>query len=624
MCHSAVAAVLPQTTASAPPWGGNSNTLDFNDLKQLGPSSASDLLGTGLGLRWSSFSGDALGGPDLRGFGENSSSRTLVLLDGRPLNRPDLGEADWSQIPVGQLESATVLRGAQTVRHGGSAAAGVISLKTIAPTATPSGGVSLGAGSFGETQADAWASAPLHDWRFLGAASLDSTEGWRRHSAENVRRAWVKTVSPERDGIVWQAEAGVTSQTTELPGGLASGGYPATPRASFAVDAEARQTTLHAGLSPVSSASAPLTWEAPFRAESRRLESDFDGIYADSRLDSLLWQPVLSWDAAPWRWESGASLGFDTLNYTGWRSRARTQASSHAHLERLNAGAFLRAERDIGQGWKASAGTRWEGQSVDARNRPVTGPGAFDGHTTGSGPSLAAGLDWAGPAGRAWLDGATIRRFPVLDEIASYQGFALSRPFNAALRPETGLSLETGAAWQPAPGWETKAGAFALWLDNEIAYDFVPNLNTNLARTERFGSELSVSRSWETLRLGASAGLVQARQVSGPYAGRDVCLVPGWTSGVFAAFTPTESLSLRWDTRWSGAAWEGNDPANTQPRLPGHTVSDARLTWKPAHAWSCNFLVRNVFDEEYASKKYAGLWYPANPRSLFASLAWSF
>jgi len=54
----------------------------------------------------------------------------LVLLDGHPVNDPMTGSADLSSVSVATLESATLVRGAGSARHGSGALAGVLLLRS--------------------------------------------------------------------------------------------------------------------------------------------------------------------------------------------------------------------------------------------------------------------------------------------------------------------------------------------------------------------------------------------------------------------------------------------------------------------------------------------------------------
>ncbi len=73
-------------------------------------------------------------GASLRGLGPNGAGRTLVLLDGVPLNDPFGGWVYWSRVPTGYLQKIEVLRGGASDLWGSSALAGVIHLLTAAPT----------------------------------------------------------------------------------------------------------------------------------------------------------------------------------------------------------------------------------------------------------------------------------------------------------------------------------------------------------------------------------------------------------------------------------------------------------------------------------------------------------
>jgi outer membrane receptor protein involved in Fe transport len=67
-------------------------------------------------------------GVTLRNFGPSGASRTLVLLDGIPLNDPFAGYVLWSQVPVAAIDSVIVQPGSGAGLFGNSALAGTIFL----------------------------------------------------------------------------------------------------------------------------------------------------------------------------------------------------------------------------------------------------------------------------------------------------------------------------------------------------------------------------------------------------------------------------------------------------------------------------------------------------------------
>ena len=73
-------------------------------------------------------------GVSLRGLGASGASRTLVLLDGVPLNDPFGGWVPWARVPVESLERVELVRGpAAATAWGNYAMGGVVNLVTRKP-----------------------------------------------------------------------------------------------------------------------------------------------------------------------------------------------------------------------------------------------------------------------------------------------------------------------------------------------------------------------------------------------------------------------------------------------------------------------------------------------------------
>jgi outer membrane receptor protein involved in Fe transport len=74
-------------------------------------------------------------GVSLRGIGPSGVSRTLVLLDGIPLNDPFGGWVYWNKVPLESIERIEVTRGGGSGVYGNYALGGVISIITRRPEA---------------------------------------------------------------------------------------------------------------------------------------------------------------------------------------------------------------------------------------------------------------------------------------------------------------------------------------------------------------------------------------------------------------------------------------------------------------------------------------------------------
>jgi vitamin B12 transporter len=103
------------------------------DLDRLGASSVADALRfiPGVSVKDAGTIG-SLQSVFLRGA---SSTQTLVLVDGRPIDDPDIGAVDFSSIPVSGISRIEVVEGGASTLYGSSAIGGVINIITEHPSA---------------------------------------------------------------------------------------------------------------------------------------------------------------------------------------------------------------------------------------------------------------------------------------------------------------------------------------------------------------------------------------------------------------------------------------------------------------------------------------------------------
>lgn len=75
---------------------------------------------------------DTQAGVGMRGFSGRGSSqaRTLILLDGQPLNDGYTGQLSWATLPIGEVDRVEVARGPFSSLYGGNAMGGVVNILT--------------------------------------------------------------------------------------------------------------------------------------------------------------------------------------------------------------------------------------------------------------------------------------------------------------------------------------------------------------------------------------------------------------------------------------------------------------------------------------------------------------
>ena len=89
--------------------------------------------------------------PQIRGgsgFSSGMGSRVLIRLDDIPFLRPDAGRPMWSFIPMEDVKSIEVYKGASSVLFGSSALTGAINVLTAYPSMTPKTKITLHAGIY--------------------------------------------------------------------------------------------------------------------------------------------------------------------------------------------------------------------------------------------------------------------------------------------------------------------------------------------------------------------------------------------------------------------------------------------------------------------------------------------
>jgi iron complex outermembrane receptor protein len=119
----------------------NVTVLTREDIERSAARTVDDLLrqipGFSLFRRSSSLvANPTTQGVSLRGIGPSGVSRTLVLLDGVPLNDPFGGWVYWSKVPLESIERIEVVRGGGSALYGSYALGGVINIVTQKPQAT--------------------------------------------------------------------------------------------------------------------------------------------------------------------------------------------------------------------------------------------------------------------------------------------------------------------------------------------------------------------------------------------------------------------------------------------------------------------------------------------------------
>ncbi len=84
----------------------------------------------------------------MRGLSGNDQGRTLILLDGVPLNKADGGTVNWNRINRDNIGEMVVIKGPGPAKYGSSAMGGVIEMNSVRPEQPVAGAISASYGTY--------------------------------------------------------------------------------------------------------------------------------------------------------------------------------------------------------------------------------------------------------------------------------------------------------------------------------------------------------------------------------------------------------------------------------------------------------------------------------------------
>jgi len=604
-------------------------------------------------------------GISLRAIAPSGAGRTLVTLDGVPLNDPFGGWVIWSQVAPESLESLDIIRGSGAGPYGAGALTGVIALRER----DREGGVlDASLGEDGGRRLAAAATVRAGRWSITGSALHDRSDGY----------------TPVQGAAAGAADTPLDLET--LSGAL---------RADMGIDA-ATALSLHAsaydeargsGLAGARSAASGQGYSATltrtpgrnrlgWRAQAWRRDSDFANSSVAVAPDRTTTTPANDQFATPasgrggnlalrgvgvdfgegrLEWELGADARFSEGET---QERFRFMAGQYtrdrfAGGETSVAGGYAEASWSRGP-WLVAGGLRldrWE--NADARRLErdrATGLSTLDEtYPDRSGEVLSARL--------------AVRRSLTADlavRAAAYSGFRpatlneLHRPFrvgndlteaNAALEPETLQGVEAGLSWDDA---RTSFGATVFVNRIEAAIvnvtlgagpgvipalpraGFVPaggvlRQRQNAGVIEAAGIELTVQHRFEDLTLTGALSATDAEVDGGLSApqltGLRPAQAPRFSATAGADWRVSDRLTLGLRGRYESRRFE--DDLNS--RVLGSALGlDARADWRVRDGVILYAAADNLFDAAVEVSETAnGVAGLGPPRTLRAGLSFS-
>ncbi len=632
----------------------SANVITAEDIALSPSTNIVDLLAreANLNLR-STVGNEKFSGVDIRGQGDTYVSNVLVLVDGFRLNSADLSGADYSTIPLDQIERIEVIRGANTVRYGNGAVAGVINIITRDPQ--PGLGISarLRAGSF--STVDAGAGAAWGGDKFsLGAdAAYSDTDGYRDNSGLEKKDFLAKAGFTPAEWLDMDFTASSHWDKFGLPGPVSESDFNGSEddrqSTNFPDDGgETNDDRLRVDVSMGNKSVGVLRMTALVRDRENlfRFNADPDSPFSLIREDNQEFQSQYDFDFSLLSLNHSVYVGVelrDTEYSRGWEEILVDDDVKRGDIDQR--AWFVAADISLSAVLNLSLGYRQDRSDVTTRDEiyddelcddPVffpplpepidcNDPGGFrtgfelvdETQDTWRNHAFEAGLVYSPSDTTNWfVSYAQSFRNPNVDELI----FTVEEE---GLIPQTGDHWDAGVRKLWGQSVETSLAIFYVHTENEIVFAIGPNndpANLNLDEpSTRKGGEGDLR--WYALRsltLTANVGYTDAE-----FSETEswVPLVPEWTGAVGLEWQPADAWVLTVAGNYVGERGDGNDFSNQNPKIDAYQVVDAKLSYYQG-SLQLYAGVNNIFDEVYAASVYSNQYYPMPTRNYYAGVAY--
>ena len=581
-------------------------------------------------------------GVSLRGVGPSGVSRTLVMLDGVPINDPFGGWVYWSRIPLETAERIEVVDGSSSSLYGNYAMGGVINVITNAP-ARRTFEMKSQYGSRNSPKVDFYGSDRRGKLGLAVDGNIFDTDGY-----PIVRASERGRVDHNASVRFWNVNMKADYAATERVSAFVRLGYFDENRANG--KASTIDGTEEANDTTWKSASGGVRIRMPDESDVQAtiftdvetFNSNFLAVPAATPARSVgrmtLTQNVptkgvggmVQWSrgfggtqfltaGADWRWVDGDSRenGLDALTGTQVvlnRISGGTQRSVGLYVQDL---IVPLPDLTITLSARVDRWRNYDGHNLE--NSAITGA-----PTANNVPALPAREDTvASPRAAAiyhltdkidvWGDVGWGFRAPTLNEL--YRQFRVGSTLtlaNPALGPERLVGGEAGVTLMPLPSLTLRS----TWFDNRVT-DPVSNVTDparstptaitqqrqNLGKTRIWGiqndAEYRIGTSW---KLGAAYVYDQAKVTENPantaLVGRFLPQVPVHRGSVRVAYVNPKLATIAASVQFLGAQFD-EDQNLPSRRLPKYGLADLTASRPIGRNVELFFAVQNLFDAEY-------------------------
>jgi iron complex outermembrane receptor protein len=618
-----------EKTSSVP---ASVTVISEEDIQESTAQTIPDLLRMEVGIHVNDITGNRRTfAVDLRGFGETASSNTLVLVDGRRVNEPDLSGVDWTEIPLERVERIEIIRGGSgSVLYGDNAVGGVINIITKEGDMFKVGG-GIATASYSTFKSDAYASGSLDNFSYYLSGRYFTSDGYRGNSDTEAKDLGVNLNYYANSIMKLYISSGYHKDNTGLPGALKESDFAAgiSRTGSTHPNDFADVEDYYVQAMPEIYLSKDNVFKVDVSFRKRHWLSfatgDWGNFIGNSEITTAILSPQILVKNSIDKIRNNLILGVDYRNadndivneslFFGFSSAGMFD------LKKNDYGYYFHDEINIADSLYVSGGYRHDRAEFTFIPSTPKRVGM-------DGDAYMAGVNYVFfKKSYIYCSFSRSFRYPLLDELYSF----VTNTVNTGLVPQTSDDYEVGARYYLSDKAYAHLNFFRINTKNEIFYNPMTFTNENLdGKTRRDGIEISVNaevNKWLTVRGGYS--YLNAKIKGGEFKGNNMPNVPEHKVTAGAVSSLGRGFTLMLNGVYIGERPFVSDFANVFDNQDSYLVVNCKISyqWKALKA----FLdINNLTGKEYSEYGVIGgfpfgpfekSFYPSPERNFLLGLS---
>jgi iron complex outermembrane receptor protein len=597
-------------------------TITAKDIELSKAQTLDQLLQGKFGVQTNDLYGDGNhSNISMRGFGDNASYNTLILIDGQPISNPDTALPSVNFVPLSQIEQIDVMPSSGSVLYGDQAVGGVINITTKHPKET-SRNITAEYGSFNARKINGmWSDKFKNGFGYIVNALHYDTDNYREHNyfQSNNINAMLSFDSENTQSYLhyWKVDNhmllpnGLTAEQVAENRRQADSDIPFNNQNTDLLQFSLKQKLNENNVFDLKSYFENMTGVGAYECNDMPLP------FSEKR-SVINFTPSIANNFDFFNRSFFPTLGFEFNSGEYTYSDNSAKQIEKALFGQINT--YLTSKLSVSAGARAAA-ANYDVTNQNGNNNPTDRANATD--LEGS-YAFTKNL-------RTFIKRADSFRFPKTDE----QAWTL--PGSPPLKTQTGTTYETGFELQKKY-LSLLFEIYELDLKNEIMVVPVSDenyygYNENIDPTKRRGFIINAEIPlFSKFKIAADESYVDAKFSSGDFSGNRIPFVAANTTRLAVIYQENKYFEMYIEGIYISSRYPANDLENKDNLLGGFTVYNLNLN-VVKEPYTLGLKINNLSNKQYysyvtttynANNSVSTMYYPAAGINAVISLSINF